>query len=139
MAEHSSQILGFACCRRSRDGAPMSAPRLVLPAHVRTRCEATIERLIALLDAHDPEPDAEDDEETGPPTILAKMLAKDSDDSEPSISVPEPTEMSGCHWSRAGLASHDCEGDLADSADDREGDPAESGIGDHDSLTEQMM
>ena len=116
----------------------MSAPRLVLPAHVRARCEATIERLIAFLDAHSPDADLEDDEETGPPTILSKMLAKDSDDSEPSLGAPNPGTVSGCNWLRAGLASHDCEGDLADSADDREHDPAESGLGDEGGLNEQI-
>ena len=30
-----------------------------LPRHVRARCEATIKRLIAFLDAHDAEPDDE--------------------------------------------------------------------------------
>ena len=69
---------------------------------------------------------------------MSQMLAKDSDDSEPSLSVPEPTEMSGCHWSRAGNSTNDCEGDLANTADGREDDPAESGIADYDGLDDQL-
>ncbi len=103
----------------------MSEAGPALPKHIRKRCEATIEHLIAFLDAHAPDADLEDVEETGPQTKLSRMLAKDSDDSEPSLSVPEQGVMSGCRWSRAVNASYDCEGDLAGSADDREYDPAD--------------
>ena len=53
------------------------------------------------------------------------MLAKDSDDSEPSLSVPEPGGTSSCHWSRAGFASYDHKCDLADNTDDRKDDSSE--------------
>ena len=37
----------------------MTALRRILPAHIRAKCEVTIERLIAFLDAHDSEADDE--------------------------------------------------------------------------------
>ncbi len=41
-------------------------------------------------------------------------------------------------WALSGDTG-DREGDLADSADDREDDPAECGIGDYDGLNEQRV
>ncbi len=113
----------------------MSEAGSALPKHIRKRCEATIEHLIAFLDAHAPDADLEDDEETGPQTILSKMLAKDSDDSEPWLGAPETTSYGQTAdqtftWSLLGGVN---------GSQDYEYDPAESGIGDADGLNEQRQ
>lgn len=120
----------------------------------------------------EPDTDLEDDGEAGQPTTLGDMSAAYSEDSEPSLGAPEQhpddfivvdgrcvaLEPDQTHWAAGNR--DDREGDLADTANDREHDecdrgepwlgapegvndreydPAECGIADDDGLNEQMV
>jgi hypothetical protein len=127
-----------------------------LPASTRKKIEAALERSIAALDLLDPDPDLEQggddepDQDEEPslgathaldqgdawraPTALGIDLEFDGEtapsaDSEPSLGSPEHSRQ--IHWAQGGR-------DDREDDDEREWDPAESGVGDVDGLIEQF-
>jgi hypothetical protein len=133
-----------------------------LPSSTRKKIEAALEKLIEILDLTDPDPDLEEDdppESTGDdepdqdeetslgatqaldqgnawraPMVLGTDLELDGEtapsaDSEPSLGSPE--RCPPVHWAQGGR-------DDREDDDQREWDPAESGVGDVDGMIEQF-
>jgi hypothetical protein len=130
--------------------------RADLPASTRKKIEAALERLIAALDALDPDPDLEEGGDDEPDQDAEASLSATnavnqeqawssgwfqgsdlefdgetapSADSEPSLGSPEHCPQ--VHWAQGGR-------DDREDDDEREWDPAESGVGDVDGLIEQF-
>lgn len=134
---------GLAIQERQRQKALQRLARL------RKKAMAEIDLLIAFLDASDEYvmTELEDDDEREPeiaePSLGSLDRAQDqtrwaagsTDDSELDRSDDEPSLGSGDGWS----GEHASQENWARGVrDDREDDPTESGIGDHDGLLEQV-